>query len=352
MTTQAEKVAYWTTGYNLWTALPKPGDPPGTASDGEAQIFDDSPCLGFWRKPVHERNERGNNRRVGWKPLAIYMHNGVMVGRVGLGEHLEGESLVEIWSWVAKHPIREDWYRDVAENGKPWPDAKSDVPAADRDVSTGDNDPPEVLTDKDHAAAIDAAIGASLNKVTDEAQAAQALGSKNRIAELRLAADKAGKAFYDPPFREYKRLHGLWTPMVARADAAEKAINKAILTFREAERIRIAKEQAEADERQRLLDEANARAADRAIAAGEPEQPPVVEEVIAPAAPAPIIPTYGTRKIKEEVKTFLDTITDYDAVYAFLKTEPKVKELLLELATAKVKAGFTVPGTTTREGLI
>jgi hypothetical protein len=209
-----------------------------------------------------------------------------------------------------------------------------------------------MMTDKDHAIGIDTAIGAALKKVTNETEAAQALGSKNRIAELRLAAEKAGKALYDPPFREYKRLHGLWSPMVARADTAEKALNKAILTFRETERIRIAKEQTQSDERQRLLDEANARAADRAIAAGEPELPPEIVEIERPIAPAPILPTYGTRKIKEEVKTFLDEVTDYDLIYQYFKESAEVKTFLTTLATAAIKAGRTVPGVKTREGLI
>lgn len=343
---QAEKVAHWTQGYNLWKAL--------LAGQTDAQIFDDSPCLGFWRKPIIERNERGNNRRVGWKPVAIYMHNGTMVGRVGSGEHLDGESLVEIWSFIAKYPIPEAWYRDVAEGRQPWPDAKSEIPAADRDVTNADNDPPAVLTDADHAAGIDAAIGAALKVVTNEAEAAQALGSKNRIAELRLAADKAGRSLYDPPYREYKRLHGLWSPMVTRADTKEKAINKAILTFRESERVRIANEAAIAAAKQREIDEANQRIVDRAI---ERNEPLTIEsfdttEIVAPAPISEIVPTYGTRKIKEELHTILDSITDYDAVYAFLKAEPKVKALLLELATAKVKAGFTVPGTVTHEGYV
>jgi hypothetical protein len=315
------------------------------------KMFVDDPQCGFYRNAIKTRDTKGNSKRVGWLPVAIFMDGEVMTARAGVRD-ITGDPLNELWSYIAGNPICEETYRSVAEMDQPWPDMVPAVPAANREVTATDNNPPEVLTDKDHATAIDTAIGAALKTVTNETEAAQALGSKNRIAELRLAAEKAGKSLYDPPFREYKRLHGLWSPMVARADTAEKALNKVILTFRETERVRIAKEQAEADERQRLLDEANARAADRAIAAGEPEQPPEVEEVVEIASLAFLVPTYGTRRIKEEVHTILETITDYDAVYTFLKAEPKVKALLLELATAKVKAGFTVPGTTTRTGLI
>lgn len=258
----------------------------------------------------------------------------------------------ERWPHDSKRPISEETFWAFRDTGV-WPDIAEMVPAANREVSASDNaEPDDTPLDQQHATLIDNAIAAALTKVTTESEAAQALGSKNRIAELRLAADKAGKAEYQPPYQEYQRLYGVWNPPIKRAETKERELNTIILKFRETERVRIAKEQAAADERQRVLDEANARAADRAIAAGEPEQPPEIEEVPTPAAPTPLAPTYGTRKLKEELHTILESITDYDAVYTFLKAEPKVKALLLELATAKVKAGFTVPGTTTRQGLI
>lgn len=258
----------------------------------------------------------------------------------------------ERWPHDSKRPISEETFWAFRDTGV-WPDVAEMVPAANREVSASDNaEPDDTPLDQQHATLIDNAIAAALTKVTTESEAAQALGSKNRIAELRLAADKAGKAEYQPPYQEYQRLYGVWTPPIKRAEAKEKELNTIVLKFRETERVQVAKEQADADERQRVLDEANARTADRAIAAGEPEPPPVVEEVPLPASPSPLVATYGTRKLKEELHTILESITDYDAVYAFLKAEPKVRALLLELATAKVKAGFTVPGTTTRQGLI
>lgn len=335
--------------YDYWLAALK-GDKP--------KMYVDQPELGFYRKGVSERDTKGNNRRVGWTPVAVFMDGETMVARVGsekLGRDVVGDELNELWTYIAGNPISEVNYREVAELGKRWwddPVPPEAIPAVNREVARDDNEPPEVLTDKDHGAAIDSAIGAAIKAVTNETEAAQALGSKNRIAELRLAADKTGKALYDPPFREYKRLHGLWSPMLARATTAEMALQKLVLTFREKERLRIAADQAAAEAVQRKIEESNERAAQRAIAQGIPESAPEIVEVIAPAAPTPIVPTYGTRKVKEELHAILDAITDYDAVYQFLKAEPKVKALLLELATSKVKAGFTVPGTTTRQGLI
>lgn len=336
--------------YNYWKAA-LAGEKP--------KMFVDSPELGFYRKGVYERDAKGNNRRVGWTPIAVFMDGEKMVARIGsekLGRDVTGDDLNELWSYIARSAISEGNYREVAEHGKRWWDdpapPEASVPAVNRNVSRDDNAPPEVLTDKDHGTAIDNAISAAIKVVTNETEAAQALGSKNRIAELRLAADKAGKALYQPLHTAYVAERDRWLPIVNRADTAEKTLQRAILTFREKERQRIAAEQAIADAKQREIDEANERAAQRAIAAGEPETAPEAVEIEKPTPPAPILPTYGTRKIKEELYTILDAITDYDAVYNFLKAEPKVKELLTLLATAKIKAGFTVPGTTTRQGLI
>lgn len=313
--------------------------------------------LGFYRKGVYERNAKGNNKRVGWTPVAVFMDGDIMTARIGNeadGRDVTGDALGELWSYIAGNSISEETYRAVSR-GEPWPDAlsaKREVPAANRDVAKDDNAPPDVLPEVAHATAIDNAISAAIKKVTNETEAAQALGSKNRIAELRLAADKVGKSLYQPRYQEYQRLYGIWNPPVKRAEAKEKELNTAILTFRESERKRIAKEQADADAKQREIDAANERAAQRAIAAAEPEPPPIVEAIEQPAPMAPIAPTYGSRKLKEEVHQILESVTDFDAVYQFLKNEPKVKALLTELAAAKVKAGFVVPGVVTREGLI
>jgi hypothetical protein len=317
------------------------------------KMFVDDPQAGFYRRVLKVRDENGNNKRVGWSPVAVFMNGGTITGRIG-NTDIIGDALNEAWSYIAGNPISEEWYRAVAERGEPWPDSAPppEIPAANRQVDKGDNAAPEVMTDKDHAAGIDNAIGAAPKAIKSEDDAARALGSKNRIAELRLAADKAGKALYDPPYRKYKELHASWSPMVKKATDEEKRIERDILTYRESERQRIAREQEAAATKQREIDEANERAAQRAIAAGEPEAAPEVVEIEQPAAPAPIIATYGSRKLKEEVKTFLDTVNDFDQVYTYFKNAPEMKTFLTTLATAAVKAGHKLPGVTTREGLI
>ena len=328
------------------------------------KMFVDDPQAGFYRKAIKERNEAGNNKRVGWSAVAVFMHDGIMTARITAGSYVHdvigdglnelwsyGDGLNELWSYIAGNPISEEEYRRVAEEGLDWSDSKA-VPAVNRTVDKADNEAPQEPLDVQHATAIKAAIGAAPAAVKSNAAADVALGSKNRIAELRLAADKAGKAIYEPMYRIYTAEQKKWSPMIALATAKEKELNTAILTFRESERRRIAAEQAEAERKQRDIDEANQRAADRAISKGEPEQPPEVVEVAMPAPMAKIAPTYGTRNVREEVKFLLDKVTSWDMLFAHYKNNSDVQALLMKLAGADIKAGRAVPGTTSREGLI
>jgi hypothetical protein len=306
------------------------------------KMFVDDPQCGFYRKGIYERNDKGNKRRTGWEPVAVFMAGETMTGRTVLRD-VTGDALNELWSYIAGNPISEEAYRAVAERGERWPDdpLPPEIPAADRDVTTADNAAPKVMTADDHAAAIDNAIGAAPNAVASEAEAAQALGFKNRIAELRLDADKAGKADYQPPFAEYKRLYKIWVPMIERAEQKEKQINTAILKFREAERQRIAKEQAAAEAKQREIEAANAKL----------ETPLPVPEVAPSVAPAPILPTYGKKKLREEVKKFA-IINDRVAALTHFKDDAELLARLDKLCTDAVRAGMAIPGVTYREGLL
>lgn len=337
---------------------------------------------GYYRRPITEAatgadgKTNGQRRVIGWEAVAYFIDRGKLCGVIGDRDMAINEVTDEgLWSWVVSNPISEEVYRAV-ERGEPWPEFANDMrapiqdgiinaiakeeisPVLDRIIDRSHNQPAEEVLplDVQHATAIDAAIGAALKKVTSETEAAQAAGSMNRIAELRLANDKAGKAKYEPMYREYQAEQKKWTPATARAVAKEKELKTEILTFRESERKRIAKEQAEADEKQRLADEANARAADRAIASGSPEQPPEVVEVEQPKPLAPVQATYrapGQRAALKEVESWhLDEVTDYDAVYVYFKNNEALRATLKTLATAAVKLGQTVPGTKTHHGLI
>lgn len=315
---------------------------------------------GYYRRPIaFTKNGGGKTIVTDWAPVAFFVTNDRLYGLEGRHEHVmtpdeindEGQ-----WSWLVSNPISYELYKAVVEQNAPWPDMVQQL---------GHNRPPEDMDADQHRDAIDAAIGAAKDlKVTTTEEANIAQGAINRLAELRLAADKAGKALYDPPFREYKKLFGIWAPMVATAKVVEDRLDKLIKQYREQERRRLAAEAAEAERKQREAEEANERAAQRAIAAGEPEQAPEIDDADYDdngnlragadhnAAPPPIKPTYGKRAPKDKVGVHLDAITDFDAVYRFFAADQQVKDLLTKLAKAAIKNGHAVPGTTTHEGIV
>jgi len=346
---------------------------------------------GYYRIPITQKDAIGNGRNIvtGYVPVAIWSEGDTIVGVKGVDveQHdMRSTEIIDQWTWFCAHPITYELYKGVAEEGEEWPDlamldgAKitttddpdvvevkfksteqkaaviAAIPAANREVSKTDNAPQDeepLPLDVQHATAIDNAIAAAIKAVTNEAEAAQAAGSKNRIAELRLAATRIGEGFFKPPYNEYKRLHGIWTPMVARAERKEKELNTEILKFRESERKKAVAAAAEVARLQQIQDEENERAAQRAISRGEPEMsPPVVEAAPAlPPAPASVQPTYGTRKIKEVVLKFA-VIEDWVKVFTHFQTDPEIRARLEKLATDAIRAGAEVPGATHREGLI
>lgn len=106
------------------------------------KAFVDQCELGFYRKSISEQNEKGNRRRVGWEPVAVFMTSygtdDVMTARVGSelsGRDVTGDALNELWSYIATNAISEEWYRTVARLGQPWPDAHD--PEKNKPVYTG-----------------------------------------------------------------------------------------------------------------------------------------------------------------------------------------------------------------------
>lgn len=93
------------------------------------KAFVDQAECGFYRKGVYARgimkdgvfvpDDKANNRRIGWEPVAIYMEM-----RVRIGTQDFPADKIDIWSWVADQPISEETYRAVTERNEPWPEEK------------------------------------------------------------------------------------------------------------------------------------------------------------------------------------------------------------------------------------
>lgn len=312
---------------------------------------------GYYRKATAERQPNGQWKLLGYTPVCYFMDGNRLAGIIGGRDMTDDEVTDEtLWSYVVRNPIPYEWYAAVAERGEDWPDKDrwtSVVPpqpqaAADADAPL---EPPkprhEVL-----AAAIRAEIEKAPKTVASVEDDAKATGAKNRIAELRLAATKEGKALYEPIFKQYQALQKVWAEVIAPATAEEKRITNDVLTFREAERKKAAAAAAEAARKAQEEFEANQRAADRAIASGAPAPEPVITAA-PPAdtpAPQPAAPTYGKRQIKADLKKFA-VIEDWAKVFAHFQADPELRARLEKLATDAIRAGAAVPGATHREGL-
>jgi hypothetical protein len=342
---------------------------------------------GYYRRPITEAvlgpngKTNGQKRIIGWEPVAYFPKDGTLHGAIGARRMTANEVTDEgLWSWVVRYPIKEETYRG-AVRGEPWPDLqlkmagpnREAIPAdgvigddgaislipAKREVTIGDNKPPAVEPHIEYGEAIDNAVRAARDlQVTDEVSAGILLGAKNRIAELRLAADKAGHAIYDPLHAVYKAEQKKWPPMIAVAETMEEILHKRWLIWRAAEKKKADELAAAAAAEAARIEEANARAADRAIAQGIPEPAPVVPEppLATAAVHVPVAATYrapGQRTKPKEVETWhLDGIDDYDAVYNHFKNIEDVKAALMKVALAAIKNGQEVPGTRRHFGLV
>lgn len=309
---------------------------------------------GYYRVPIIEgRTPQGRANVTGWVPVAYWLEEhgteSKLVGSIGERAMTDKELGDEgRWSYAVQNPISYETFCAVAYEGKPWPSV------ARTENQTADPDHKEPETVEEHRAAIKLIVDTVKDmKIDNEESAAIWLGTKNTLATLRLAADKAGQAIYKPHYTAYKKAFDAWTPMVKASEQAEKRIETAYKQFQNERRLAAEAEQRAAEQARREEEERNQRAADRAIARGEePPEPEVEEAAPPPAAPAPVAPTVGTRSPKLELQTFLDQITDEAAVCAFFRGDPDLVAVLKTLAGRAIKKGQTVPGTTTREGYV
>ena len=60
----------------------------------------------------------------------------------------------------------------------------------------------------------------------------------------------------------------------------------------------------------------------------------------------------GNRGIREEEKLFVDQVTDWVALMTYYKDDTTVQTFFRTLAEKTIRTGATVPGITTRKGLI
>ncbi len=334
------------------------------------RCYVDSPEQGFFRKALKERNEKGNSRRVGWTPVAVFLNGNVLTGRVGVGDDaldITGDRLNELWSYIATNAITEDAYRAVAERGQDWPDAhdaskNAAAEAIPQDAlesiergeftdlpSLGDSRRrgaiPEKIITVDIAVARTGVSQYTVGIDSDE-QSSRALSLKNELTRLAGDLDKHRMELVRPHIDAQQEINGRLNPIIKDAKSDCGKIIRALEAWEDVKR-----------RQQQLAEEAVLR--DRRIheeavakAAAEGNTAPVAGPVLAhtPNAPPPSTKIVGAvgRAASVKQKTFVVSI-DEDAAFAQFKGNAELSALLMTLAQRAIDAGIPVPGAVTEQ---
>lgn len=327
------------------------------------KAYVDDPRLGFYRKGVYQRNDKGLNKRVGWSPVAVFMVGDVMTARIGsedTGQDVTGDQLNELWTYISDNPISEGTYREVAKLGKPWPDAhdpsKNKPSAAElMEVTAIERDPLLVskLTEQTTEAAdakIIAEIGqaragvSQYEKIESDEMAGRSISLKNELTTLAGKLDKVREALVRPHVDAQAEINGKYNPTIKAAKADAASLLKAAGAWEDMKREAARKAQAEADRRDRDH-------AEKVRLAEETGKPlPVAPKPVAPNAPPPSTQIAAAVGKKASVKVHREvTAIDLDKAFAMFRNEHAVYEVLLSLAQKATDAGLTVDGATIQE---
>ena len=298
-------------------------------------VHDGDPQLGFFRKRT--------SRAGPFVPVAIWAQDGKVIALVD-GKEADA---ADIWTFVCKYPIAEDWYH-TRMRGEPWPDEDNAVSASLAPPSVGHNNPPadeaEILQGQIDAATAGADAYAEIN---DDESAAKAQSLRSRLLELSGKADKLREDRKRPHLEAGKLIDAALMPLVKNAKNAADAIRTALGAHetrkaREAERIRKAAE----DARIKAEREAVKAAADAALKGGVAPEPAPTP---APPPPVPVPETstairgaYGRAAAVKVVK--VARVVDQDKAYMSMRTHKELVELIAKLAQRAATAGVEVAG--------
>lgn len=319
------------------------------------KAFVDQCELGFYRKSISERNEKGNRRRVGWEPVAVFMVGDVMTARVGSeadGRDVTGDALNELWSYISANAITEEAYRTVARHGQPWPDAHDPAknkaaepaPSLSQDGETGkplsSADGPEKLLREiaEHKAGV-----SQYEKIDSDTMAGQALSLKNTITSLAGDLDKIREGLVRPHVDAQREINDRFNPTIKDAKAQGQTLLRAIGEWEDTKRAaqRAAEEatrrQAEEDRRKQEWHDATPPGS-----IPEPVTPAPPVKSNAPPPSTQVAAAVG-RKARVNVNKFVTSI-DLDKAFAQFRNEPAVNACLIALAQRAVDAGLTVEG--------
>lgn len=282
-------------------------------------VHDSDPQLGFYRKRTHKSGP--------YVPVAIWEQGGKVVA---LCNGREADA-AELWTYVCKYPIAEEWYH-ARIGGAPWPDEDPAVSASLAPPPVGHNQADKVDSLKDQIASALSGVSAYANVEDDEA-AAKAQSLRSRLLELHRDADKERDVLKRPHLEAERAVDAEWMPLVKSAKAGADTIKKALdahetAKFKAEQTVLAAQRIKDAEE-----------AAKHAPIGAAPE--PTPDPIPAPVA-APIRGAYGRAAGVKIVK--IAKVTDQDAAYLALKSQPELAALIQKLAQKMVDAGFSLAG--------
>lgn len=290
------------------------------------------PQAGFYRK----RNEAGQDI-----PVAIWLMPGGIVATVGDGIPVNPN---DIWTWCCQWPVSEQVCRDVAENGKPWPDDPPALPKA----SNLPSDPHEALT-VEFAGEREMAEAFLKTPITTQEQADKAAVWSKRIAAIAKKATDLHKVEKQPALDAGRAVDDKWRALKDEPDTLSKRLKRHLDDFlREQQRLEFERQRRAREEADRIRREAEevARAAAPDDEAAKAEADRLQQQAAdadreAEARNA----SAGRTGAKVALRTFVSAeITDYDALVMALKDRAEVRDVVQSLANRAAKSGIDLPG--------
>jgi hypothetical protein len=274
-------------------------------------VSPDSPEQGFYRARYKGKP---------WEPVAIWHDIDWIALRSGRSVDAR-----EVWSYCCRNPISAEDYEQALDGGG-WTDDDPTV-ASMIGHNVGEADEAIMLADQIASAKQGAEAYRDLHS---EAEAAKAQSLRARMNELAGKADKRREELKEPHLKAGKAVDAIWMPLVKDAKAVADLIRKYIEDFKTAQ----------LREQRRLEAERRQREEAEALKSGEEAAPPPL-----PTVEPTIKGNYG-RAATVSAKFVVTQITDVDALFAVLKGEPVLHDLMLKLAQKRVDLGQTVPGVT------